>query len=121
MDAGRAEARLIRPVRGHPAIIADADDPYEIIVIFRERMSPGSYLVISHGSDDENPDAAEEASKEWRNTRSSVTLRSPSEIEEFFAGFEMVGPGLVTTTGWGTTALSPTDPGSVLCALGKLI
>jgi hypothetical protein len=76
--------------------------------------------VISHASGGGNSDAAEEADKEWRNARSALTFRSPGEIEELFAGFEMVGsPGLVTTE-WETETPPPTDQGIVLCGVGKL-
>jgi hypothetical protein len=100
--------------------IPDRDDPKDIIAAFREHMSPGSHLVLSHATGGDKPDAAAEASKEWRNTRSPITLRSAGEIEEFFAGFEMIGRGLVTTTEWGTDAPPPTDKLDMLCAVGKL-
>lgn len=100
--------------------IPDRDDPKEIIAIFRDHMCPGSYLVLSHGTGSENPDAAELAAKEWDDTRSSFVVRSPAEIEELFAGVELIGPGLVTTTEWGTDTPPPTGQADVLCALGKL-
>lgn len=101
--------------------ISDLDDPREIIATFRDHMSVGSHLVISHGTGGINPDTTDEAIEEWRNSRSSITLRSPGEIDEFFAGFEMVGPGLVTITEWGTPAPSSADQGTMLCGLGKLV
>ena len=101
--------------------IADEDNPKEIVAMFRERMKSGSYLVLSHGSGGENPDAAEEASKEWQQARSSLIPRSPSEIEELFAGLEMVGPGLVTTTEWGTNAPTPAEQAVILCGVGKVM
>ncbi|HEX6472640.1 MAG TPA: SAM-dependent methyltransferase [Streptosporangiaceae bacterium] len=99
--------------------IPDENEAYEIVATLREHMRPGSYLVLSHGTGDENFDAAEVASKEWANTRSTVTLRPADQIERFFAGFELVGPGLVTTVEWGTNAPPPVNQAHLLCAIAR--
>lgn len=72
--------------------ISDEHDPYEIVATFRDRMSPGSHLVLSHGTTVEDVDLEAAVRKEWDTTRSSVRLRPPNEIERFFAGFDLVGP-----------------------------
>jgi O-methyltransferase involved in polyketide biosynthesis len=89
--------------------IPDVDNPGEIIAMFREQLAPGSYLVICHASDGENPDAAAEAPRAWKTARSGLTLRSPAGIEALFNGFELVGPGLVTSTEWGTGKPAPVN------------
>jgi SAM-dependent methyltransferase len=98
--------------------VTDAEDPAEIIATFRDQMAPGSYLVLSHGCHGENPDAVEEASRAWNSARSRLTLRSATAIDDLFSGFEMVPPGLVTTTEWGTTEPAPTGQGLVLAGVG---
>ena len=100
--------------------IPDAEDPAEIIATFRDLMASGSYLVISHASHGENPDAAEEASHAWDSARSGMTLRTPHDIDGLFVGFDLVPPGLVTTTEWGTANLAPTGQGLILAGVGRV-
>jgi O-methyltransferase involved in polyketide biosynthesis len=96
--------------------VAEADNPAEIIATFRRRMSPGSYLVLSHGSPGEDRGAAEEVARSW----ASATGRTREAIQALFAGFDLVPPGLVTTTEWGTTEPAPGGQGVVLAGIGRL-
>jgi S-adenosyl methyltransferase len=89
--------------------IAPEENPGEIIATFRDQLAPGSYLVICHASDGENPDAAAEAPRAFRTATSGLTMRGPGEIEALFAGFELVPPGLVTSTEWGTDEPAPVN------------
>jgi hypothetical protein len=98
--------------------IADDEGPAGIVATFRERMVPGSYLVISHVSGGENPDSADDAARIWDRSRSSVTLRTRAQIEGLFAGFELVPPGVVTATEWGTGLPAPTGQALVLAGVG---
>jgi hypothetical protein len=75
--------------------------------------------VLSHGSHGENPESAEEAARAWDDTRSPVILRTPSEIDNLFIGFEMVEPGLVTATEWGTDQPAP-DQAVILAGIGRV-
>jgi trans-aconitate methyltransferase len=81
--------------------LPDEDDPYDVVTRFAERLAPGSFLVISHG----NNEALEEAGTREvmnlsRRTPTGLYNRSRAEIERFFAGFEMVEPGLVWAEQW---------------------
>ncbi len=100
--------------------VTDAESPNEIIATFRDHMAPGSYLILSHGTHGETPDAAEEAIREWDDATSRVTLRTPTAIEDLFTGFELISPGLVTTTEWGTAKPAPTDQGLILAGVGRV-
>ena len=55
----------------------------------------------------------------WDQTRSPVTGRTRDEIENLFAGFELVPPCLVTTGEWGTTATAPLSQDLVLAGVGR--
>ena len=66
------------------------------------------------------PRRREEAAHAWNNARSPITLRAPREIEDLFSGFELVPPGLVTTTEWGTDEPAPTGQGLMLAAVGRV-
>jgi hypothetical protein len=100
--------------------VSDDDNPGEIVATFRDHMAPGSYLILSHASHGENAENAEDAARIWDDTRSSIRLRTPSEIDSLFVGFEMVEPGLVTVTEWGTDKPAPTGQALVLGGVGRV-
>jgi O-methyltransferase involved in polyketide biosynthesis len=95
------------------------DDPGQIIATFRDHMVPGSFLVLSHGVHGENPERAEEAAQKWGSGKSAFYLRTPSEVEDMFTGFDLVEPGLTTTTEWRTGRPAPTDQAVMLAAVGR--
>lgn len=93
---------------------------YDIVGMWRDHLVAGSYLVISHAVAGEHPDTAEEAASVWDRSTSSMTLRSPSEVERLFTGCEMLDPGLVTTTEWGTIDPAPVDQAVILAGVGRV-
>jgi hypothetical protein len=81
--------------------LEDRDDPWGIAECIKERMAPGSYLVVSHGTgDDVGPDAARRAQELYRNASAPAAARTRDEIERFFDGLVMVSPGLVPAGDW---------------------
>jgi S-adenosyl methyltransferase len=100
--------------------VTDAENPTEIIATFRDHMVPGSYLVLSHVSQGENPDGVEDAARVWDDATSRLTVGTPTSIEDLFTGFELVPPGLVTATELGTVAPAPVGQGLVLAGVGKV-
>ncbi|GGS95603.1 hypothetical protein GCM10010156_62310 [Planobispora rosea] len=80
--------------------ITDAEDPHGIVASFRDRMAPGSYLVISHGSGGVRPEDEEKAQAVYDRATSQAANRSPEEIRRLFDGFDLVEPGLVPVASW---------------------
>jgi len=80
--------------------VSDADDPAGIVAAVRDRLTPGSYLVLSHGSREDSPDEADEVQQVYRGTGTPLSLRTSAEVERFFAGFDLVEPGLTAVTEW---------------------
>jgi SAM-dependent methyltransferase len=80
--------------------VADADGPSRIVARIRDAVAPGSYLVLSHGTADTRPEEFAELSERYRSTSTPVTARPRRQVEEFFAGFELVDPGLVFVQQW---------------------
>jgi len=83
--------------------VPDEDDPKGIIARFREVMAPGSFLVISHGTLETNPDdpRAKLSSEVYsRSSSPGFALRSLAEVRGLFDGFELVEPGLVWISDW---------------------
>ena len=82
--------------------VTDAQDPSGIVATFRERMAPGSLVVISHVSST-GADPAEVAAVErvYQRASSPGVSRTHEEILSLFDGFEFVAPGLVPVQRWG--------------------
>jgi SAM-dependent methyltransferase len=80
--------------------IPDADDPFGIVARLREAMAPGSYLVISHLTDESRLDESTQIRQLTRQTSTPITHRTRAHIERFFAGFDLVDPGLVWVPQW---------------------
>jgi hypothetical protein len=100
--------------------VSDDEDPARIVAVFRERMAPGSYLVLSHGSFGGNREAVERGAGAWNRAASQMNVRTPEEIEAFFAGLELIDPGLVTVQEWGTDRPAPTGQGVVIAGVAVL-
>lgn len=85
-------------------VVEDKYDPYGIVAAFRERMAPGSYLGISHLSARSDPEAIEHSRVISAQTGfPHVEFRSDDDVQQFFAGFELVEPGFVDITQWRPT------------------
>ncbi|MFE0151685.1 SAM-dependent methyltransferase [Nonomuraea sp. NPDC059007] len=80
--------------------IPDEDDPYQVVRAFSERMAPGSYLVVSHLTDDAHPEVGVAARKVYDKADTPLLHRSFAQISRFFDGFELVEPGVVHVADW---------------------
>ena len=78
-----------------PEAAADA-----VVGAFRERMAPGSYLVISTGVGNETNTQAGEQVQAAYGSDTVLTGHPPSEIAAYFGDFDLVPPGLVPVTEW---------------------
>ena len=65
-------------------------------------MSPGSYLALSHMTDEAHPEAAEGLFRISQDLHWNTPLisRSRADIARFFDGFTLVEPGLVPPAQW---------------------
>lgn len=81
--------------------IPDGDDPWQVVRTLLDAMPSGSYLAVAHPANDVDQEvtpALRHLSTRMGGTR--VTPRSHPEIERFFAGLEMIEPGLVQLYRW---------------------
>jgi S-adenosyl methyltransferase len=83
-------------------LIDDEADPHRTVTKLLDAVPSGSYLAISHLSSDIMASAARtEAHDRLRELmHEKQTLRNRAEVDSFFAGLEMVEPGLVPITQW---------------------
>jgi S-adenosyl methyltransferase len=81
--------------------ITDAEQPAKLIAAFNDAVVPGSCLAISHITDDQvSPVVSREAQAVYRDASAPAVPRSRSEIGQFFAGFSLLGPGVVDINDW---------------------
>jgi hypothetical protein len=104
LDFSRPAAILLLAVLH---FVVDDEQAYGAIRTLRDVLAPGSYLAISHGTYDDCPDdISEQLGKLYAPTGSPPRYRSYSQVSAFFAGFELVEPGLVHSVLW-----RPDEPG----------
>lgn len=104
--------------------IHDDEHPDDAIRQFRERLAPGSYLVISHATSDDQSAETASAAALYRSATDSVVLRTCQRIRELFDGWELVEPGMVWVPEWrpNWTDEVGSDPASsrVFAGVGRL-
>lgn len=80
--------------------ILDADDPHAIVAQFRDRVVPGSHLVITHVTGDAAPKLTAAAAKAYNARGADGQARTRAEITRFFGEWDQVEPGLVYAPVW---------------------
>jgi hypothetical protein len=98
------------------ALLPDTANLVKMVADYRERVVPGSHLVISHLSGDQWPKrkaAIEVASVSF----GPIRPRTREEVVSLFAGFELLAPGVVDAGRW--HAERPLDP-TEECAAKRL-
>ena len=84
-------------------VIPDHDRPYQHVATLVDAVAPGSHLVVSHMTDDvEAGDMALVAQRldATMHTTYPPALRSRADVLRFFAGLDLVEPGLVPAPEW---------------------
>lgn len=106
LDFSQPIALMMLGIIGH---IPDEDGPEQIVARLVDALLPGSYLVINDGTDlfqyhtDAVVDESARASAIKRYVEAggvAYHLRTPEQIEGFFAGLELVEPGVVPVSQW---------------------
>ena len=80
--------------------IPDADDPAGIVARYLAALAPGSYLVISHATDEPSPEKMAANAQVADNSGTMLIPRSRDAILHMFNGRELVDPGLVLVSYW---------------------
>jgi trans-aconitate methyltransferase len=103
-------------------VIPDADDPYAMVARLMDALPPGSYLAVSHlGAellDQEKRQGFQDVVR--RQAQQQYIGRSRGEMERFFAGTDLVDPGLVRVEEWRPDPDAGEKPRSTLwCGVGR--
>lgn len=81
--------------------VTDDEDVYRTVDVLRDVLVPGSYIAISHPTDDNLPQEQIEQGKHlYAASGNPVNIRSYAQIKRFFDGLELVEPGLVYVSRW---------------------
>jgi S-adenosyl methyltransferase len=102
--------------------VTDDQDPWGIVSAMTERLVPGSYLALSHGTLEGRPaDVVAAVQERYQNASAPMVARGRDEIARFFDGFELVEPGVVHTTEWRSDKAERARPGGewTLAGVGR--
>jgi hypothetical protein len=80
--------------------LTDDEHPEQVIATFRDALPDGSHLVLSHGTADVRPHAAQQAAAVYDQATSPITLRGHAQVSGFFDGWDLIEPGLVQMPLW---------------------
>jgi SAM-dependent methyltransferase len=86
--------------------IPDHDDPAGIVARYLAALAPGSYLVISHVTDELDP-GMHAITAEYANRGTVFVGRSKEDIERMFNGAELIDPGVVIFSYWRPDSSQP--------------
>jgi hypothetical protein len=105
------------------AVVLDYVEPAraaEIMMAFRDAMPTGSFLILSIGINNNTPDLARDVIKAYRAAQ--VHLHSREQVAGYFAGLEIVEPGLVEARRWRPALPLDDDgprPADLLAGVGR--
>jgi hypothetical protein len=81
--------------------VPDGDDPAGTVGAYRSACAPGSYLALAHSLTPEFwPGGVAEAIELYTNSTHPLCLRTPEQVTDFFAGYQLIEPGVVFTSAW---------------------
>jgi O-methyltransferase involved in polyketide biosynthesis len=127
LDFARPIAVMLLGILGY---VPDADEPAAIVAGLMSRVPPGSYLVVNDGTNVVGNQAGQPADDSARARAVALYaatravpyhLRTPQQIEDFFAGLELVDPGVVSVSRW-RPAATPSGPPAMVdsfCGVGR--
>lgn len=73
--------------------VPDEADPWGLVSQYLAALAPGSYLALSHVTDDNvPPQAVRTGLAEYARSTQSIRPRSRPEVERFFTGLDLVPP-----------------------------
>jgi hypothetical protein len=108
-----ADLREPESILGHPAVrelidpaqptgllmtavlmfVADSSDPWDLVARYVRAVAPGSFLTVSHLTDDAKPPLAVDAfHRVFDHATEQMHFRSKAQVERFFDGLEIVPP-----------------------------
>jgi hypothetical protein len=81
-------------------LLSDAEDPWAKSRVLMDALPSGSYVAISHPGREFDPEAMAHIEVVAAQGHMTVVPRVREEVERFFAGWELILPGLVPVKAW---------------------
>jgi hypothetical protein len=104
---------LLAVTVGH--YLAPESDIYAVFAAYRDALVPGSYIALTHLTNDFTALRDPRVAETMRSTADHIYPRSRDEVLRLFDGFDLVEPGLTTTANWRpdsvAVAVDPEDDG----------
>ncbi|MBU2663046.1 SAM-dependent methyltransferase [Actinoplanes bogorensis] len=98
LDFGQPVAVILSGIINFVVDDAEAD---AVVQRLLDAVPPGSYLLLSHPTTEVNGPAVEQSMRQWNESGAApITARTRDEIGAWFAGLELVPPGVVTCSAW---------------------
>jgi hypothetical protein len=101
--------------------VPDERDPLAMLAAYRERLAPGSAVVISLATSEGYPaEVAQRVREVYRTAAAPLVPRTRAQIERFFTGLRVVEPGVTILSGWRPDSAEPATAGAdlLLCGVG---
>lgn len=123
LDLSRPVAVLLLAVLH---FVRDSEAPARIVADLRERVAPGSAVVISHVADLPDGDrparaaATRKAAGLYEELAGPFTLRTPDQITGLFAGLDLLDPGVVPANQWRLPGTRPGRPVPILAGVARI-
>ena len=97
--------------------VLDNEESRDIVARLLAPLAPGSYLTIQHPASEDA--GMVECIRRWNEVgKDKLTCRSRAEVAGYFAGLEMVEPGVVTLNEWRPDELTSTTIVPSYAAMG---
>ena len=88
-------------------LILDRDDRYDLVSQLVNAVAPGSYVVISHAASDVDNGAMISMTNRLNELMAQPSVpRTHREVASFFAGLDLLEPGLVRIPEWRPASVS---------------
>jgi SAM-dependent methyltransferase len=114
LDFGRPVALMMLGILGN---VAEYDEARAILRRLLAAVAPGSYLVLSDGTDTSSE--ARSGHQVAKKQGHPYNARSVAQVEGFFAGLELVEPGVVPIPRWRPGADSVPSATDGRCGVGR--
>ncbi|MEU8246111.1 SAM-dependent methyltransferase [Nonomuraea sp. NPDC048916] len=100
--------------------VKDSEQPYDLVKRIADAAAPGSYLVLSHVSQDLlTQEAMERTLQVYNRASATMTMRTREEIIRLFDGFELLEPGVEKVYSWRPEGPVPNRPTAVYAGVGR--
>lgn len=100
--------------------VRDDERPYDLVNSYKQVMAPGSYLAVTHITDDAvGPDVSKAAQNVYADAAASPVPRSYDGILRFFDDLSVVNPGLVEPFKWRSGRTIPPTRTLIYSGIGR--